>query len=1053
MNIEKHDKLNPLRKQLDYHIKESSDLIFDKWVIQLRDKFETKADPKIRYVSDCRKQGTDLVSIFFKVFLSGADCTSELLHPIFKRIWALDYSISDFFAETECLRAAFFQYLGSANTLSKEELFYGFKIINQEINELFSKVLNECSLLFEHIAENSKTGFCHTDSEGRITFANREMLHLSGRESLTGYALEDLFNGDEKNFVRVALQQNSQFSKDLRALSLKSENGRTIPVGIEIGPVTIKDEYKGGYAHITNISKPVELQNKIFDRALMGIIKLDLKGNITFANKSMLQLVGMENWRNRSVKGILPNRETWDLVKKKLGERIIDGHSDEYDLIIKRVTDQQQIPVKVSAFPETDLSGKRIIGSFAIIRNIVADKIHQHIETHRNENALLEAVAEELRVLIPFDLMAVSEYSADMHHLRSFFSFSPGSKPTWERRWWKMTPARIKWANQQEVIIVDDLDTFFRQNEWKNLREEPDIKWLFKNGFCSFLFYPITMKNKLVAAVTLMIKSCNVYQEHHKALIERKLPLDMAVHMALYYHQKREMAFATKIIGYISGAGSNVWEIRNVIVNQLADHYDWESVSLFKIDEIRKKIVLLDQAAVDEKFQFPNEFEQDLNEGVLGYVFRKKEIVNIGDVYNDPKFKNVYCAAIQGKVIRSELCLPIKFGEVQWLLNVEASHINAFSKEEERAIQRLVDEVQRFFEKSWLSHFLEASLGATSDAILVVNSAAEIVQANPAAIDTFDIEIMEEPDSNHDMRAIHKPGSIARVTPKPLRDLFHKPAEADGLVKTRQASKTSVTLKTGDGDTIPMLLSSVDLNDDFGYFIVAAADLSAQKRVEEIENLGKVFFEIGIQTKTPLSLAYGWLSRLKRQMPKSGRAHETLDKVVRQLGKLELTYNRLVLYSADQDALPYNGILLDIAEVLDEVRADLPKTETEKINWQYPKGDLHVHGDLFQLRFCFETLLSHLLRFVPQDSQIGLRVIRENDDLSAEFSGWRPQNQPQINETETTRTALAKALLDMAFGEKVIRTFIIDNHGGKFWEPVQDGEAVTFRFTLPLVED
>jgi PAS domain S-box-containing protein len=1052
MQKAKQAHFRTLQPKLADLIRQGSDIVFDKWSWMLRERFGAGSEQKVLEVSESRKEGTDLLSIFTGILLSEVDCDSKVLQPIFKKIWSLDYSISDFFTETACLKDALSQYLQSVDTLAEKELLYGVELLSREVNQLFSKVLNECSLLFEHIAENSKTGFCQTDTEGRITFANREMHRLSGRPSLIGVALEDLFDGGGKDFVRNALRQDSKNSQDLRSLFLKPDNGQAIPVGIEIGPVVIDGQYRGGYAHITDISKHVELQNRIFDRALMGIIKLDLKGNITFANKSMLQLVGLEDWRNRSVQSFLPDQETWDLVKQKLGERIVGGQSDEYELNIRRVSDQQLVPVKVSAFPETDLSGKRIIGSFAIVHSIVSDKIHQHIETLRNENALLEAVAGELRVLIPFDLMSVSEYSTDLQHIRSFFLFVYGAKPTWERRWWEMTPARNRWARQEDVIIVDDLDTFFQQSEWEGLREEPDIQWLFQQGFRSFVFYPITRDNRLVAAVSLMTKSKGVYREHHKALI-KNLPLDMAVHMALYYHQKREMTFISGLIGYISGAGSDVKQIRRVIVKQVAEHYDWKSVALYKVDKKRGKICLLEQSISSGKYKLPENYEQDVSEGVLGYVYRKGTLVNIGDVTTDPEFKDIYKAAINGGGIRSELCLPINFGEVQWLLNVEDSHINAFSKEEENAIARVMDEVQGFFEKSWLSHFLEASLGATSDTVFVVDGSANIVQANPAAIEMFDIEVAEKPEQNRDAGAGPRGGAIARVTPKPLLELFSDPEGGARIARTGQVPQTAVTLKRADGGTIPVLLSSVDLQEDFGYLIFAAADLSAQKRVEEIENLGKVFFEIATQTKTPLSLAYGWLSRLKRQMPGGGQARETLDKVVRQLGKLELTYNRLVLYAADQEAMPYNGLLLDIAEVLEGLCEELPEAEAEKISWPEPEKGLYVYGDLFQLRFCFETILAHLLRFVPQESKIGLRVFREGNGLVAEFRGWHPQPLPRPGTGGKPQTALARALVDMAFGEKVIRSFIIDNHGGTYEAPEQTGDVVLFRFTLPLVED
>jgi PAS domain-containing protein len=402
--------------------------------------------------------------------------------------------------------------------------------------------------------------------------------------------------------------------------------------------------------------------------------------------------------------------------------------------------------------------------------------------------------------------------------------------------------------------------------------------------------------------------------------------------------------------------------------------------------------------------------------------------------------------------MRSELCLPLKFGEVPWLLNIEDDQLNAFSTEEEKAVIRVMGEVCEFLEKSWLSHFLEASLATTTDAIIVSDGTARVTQANPAAVDMFDLKVIQRLRTETNEAPASQSQAIVRTEPKPIRALFVNPVEADNIIKNRRAPKTAIMTKRPSGGTRPVLLSMVDLQEDFGYTIFGAADLTVEKRLEEIENLGEIYLEIATQTKTPLSLACGWLNRLKRQMTEA-EERDTLDKVIRQLRKLEITYDRLALYAEDQKAIPFNPCLLDIAEVLDDVHDDMPASESDKINWQYPKGELLVVGDLFQLRFCFETILAHLLRFVPEDNKIDLTAVRKDRRVVTTINGWHPQKHWVSVETEREKqTDLAKALVDMAFGEIVIQKFI-DNHKGFYRPPVQSGETITFELTLDFAED
>lgn len=1051
MQTIKYAKLTTSGQEFYDYLQPGADVVFENWTDRLKETFGEAADLKMRYLLENKKNRKDLFSLFIKVLQGVSIDEGRDLGPLFKKVWSLDYSISDFFTEIACLESALSQYLRSHEELEGSKLADWLEVIYSNLNQLGAAVLKGCAQLFEHIAETSKMGFCQTDPDGRITFANLEMQRLVGKESLIGDTLEGLFEGDEKQIVHDAVHKDGHHQGELRQLSLRSATGDSTPVGVELGPVVIDGTYKGGYAHITDITRPVELQNKVFDQSLMGIIKLDHRGNVTFANKSMQQLVGTTDWRNRSVRDFLPDEKTWEMVQEKLAKRISIGKSEEYELEVKRLNDQKLIPVMVSAFPELDLSGNKVIGSFAMVRNILAEKIHRHIETYRDENSLLTAVAAELSLMVPFDLMAVSEYSSDLRHARTFFSLKPDTKPTWERRWWELTPARIKWASQNDVIIVDNLDEFFSQPDWVDLREEPDIQWVFKEGFSCFIYYPIFGDNRLVAALSLMTKTHCAYDEHYKDLIKR-LPIDMAIQMALYYHHKREMKFVSDLIRCISSAGSSVKEISRVIVEMIADYYDWSSVSLYKINKQRGKLCLLKQAASKGNYKLPEGYKQDIDTGVLGYVCRKGEMLNIGDVTTDPKFKKIYIPAVKGGQMRSELCLPLKFGEIPWLLNIEDIQVNAFSTEEVKAIKSVMGEVSEFLEKSWLSHFLEASLATTTDAIIVSDSTAMVVQANPSAAEMFDIDVLQGLETEMGDGPASDSPAIVRVKPKPIRELFVNPVEADNIIKNRQAPKTALMVKKPSGGTRPVLLSMVDLQEDFGYTVFGAADLTTQKRLEEIENLGDIYLEIATQTKTPLFLAYGWLNRLKRQMP-AVEERDALDKVIRQLRKLEITYDRLALYADDQSAMPFNPCLLDITEVLEDVRNDLPASDADKVNWQYSKGDLFVNGDLFQLRFCVETVLAYLLRFVPEENQITLKTFRKGAELVTAISGWHPpKHRVNVEIEREKQTDLAKALVDMAFGEKVIKKFIA-NHNGFYLPPEQVGDTIRFELNLPLAEE
>jgi signal transduction histidine kinase len=182
-----------------------------------------------------------------------------------------------------------------------------------------------------------------------------------------------------------------------------------------------------------------------------------------------------------------------------------------------------------------------------------------------------------------------------------------------------------------------------------------------------------------------------------------------------------------------------------------------------------------------------------------------------------------------------------------------------------------------------------------------------------------------------------------------------------------------VALKRKDGTAAAVLLSASPLPQALGGAVFLARDLSLAKRLHELEYLGRVHRELAIQTKTPLSLAFSWLRTLRDKDP------EVVDKITKELQKVELTYDRLALYEQSEGVLPVNKILLDMSEVLRSVLDSLPEVERKKIDDKMDPDLPWVRADYFQLTFCVRTIISYLIRFVPETGCIDFLLHRQND--------------------------------------------------------------------------
>jgi PAS domain S-box-containing protein len=661
--------------------------IHNDWFERLERRFSGSASRKMTFLQTNRVAGEDLFNLLLNWMKQQIEPSPGTYQALFRKIRSLDYSISDFINEAFCLEQSLEHFLRSFTGLSDRQALDGMTLVRRMINEIIGHVLVECTRIFEYVAETSKCAFCQTDSDGLIVFANRAMEELVEERSLIGKSLSDYFKMEEQQSVQNAVTSGEAAEIGIHRLTVRSARGRQTIVGAEIGPVIIDNIYRGGYAHITDISLAEIQHHQLYDRCPLGIVNLNRRGDIVFANKSMLQMINMEDYRGVSVFDILPDDKAQQLVREQLDSRF-EWKSDEYSLELMRAGDGARLPVMVSAFPQTDLSSSCVIGSYAILRSQVGRRMHYHIENNHDETELLNAVMKELALVIPYDFVSVSKYSSDRKFTCSIFSLDIATEHVWQRRWWKLTPGQIKWAEKDDAFLVKDLVAFFEQPDWSDMKGEIDLESFLKEGYCSSIFFPIIQDRRLVAAVSLMSKSDKTFKEHHLQLLNN-LPIKSAVYMALYYNKRREKTMVTELIMKLTVEGNNLNRIASVIVASVSEYFKRQSVSIFKLNKRSSTIQFIDQAETEAKYMINTGYEQTIEEGVLGYVSQHRMVENIGDIQNDERFRKIYKNPLRGVTLRSELCIPIAFGGTLWLLNIEDEQIGAFSDEEEEELTRV----------------------------------------------------------------------------------------------------------------------------------------------------------------------------------------------------------------------------------------------------------------------------------------------------------------------------------------------------------------------------
>ena len=1005
------------------------------WLDQLKKEWGEDGSSKVALLAQEQENKRDLLSILIDQMSGNTENERKGRETVVARVRSENYSLDDFFIEMEYLENSTEEVLKRAGEGSEIQPLETLNHVRKRLGALLRATVQETSGVYEKIVMSGARGFCLFKADGTIVATNEEMKRLLGTRSATGRPLESFFDVRARALIRKMLSFEKSGKPRMCRSYLQTDRGTVTPVGAEIAPVTFHGEITGGYLCAVDLTSADRAEKEILDKFPVGVTKQTLKsGEFTYMNPAALRVLGLEGWEGKTLRDILPDDENYSKVSNQLERRHV-GLSDAYEIEVTRPADGKKTQLSIAAVPETDLHGE-VIGSVAIVRDLslekASDKIHNVIASSRNAPKMLTEIIQEVSEVIRFDRFIITQYSADMTHLRDFVSYDhTGNRIKSNIRWWPIPEVLMNTLKYAEVSHIDNLEEFLNQPGREVLKRMPEFVRLVEEGFRSSLRYPVVQQGKVVAGINLLSKKERTYGEDQETVV-KKLPLDKAVLMALHYEERRELKFRLNLVQKIVSASDDVRHVAETIVDELGAHYECEEIGLFRIDEKTRQISLLQQKARPESLPSPEPSVQALGEGVLGYVYSTGKAVNIPNIREDPFFSRIYKPGVKGVV--SELCLPIVIGDkVCWLLNIEDSRQNAFSKEEMDALLGIVQEIGNLLDRVWQHHFLLAILKSTSDLVFVTNRQGRISHPNPEATGALGY-------TQEEMAALE------------LKDILTDPEAArDAIEAPTYRTKESIKLRCKGGSLLPVLLSASELPEYFEGKVFVCKDVSVFERVKELDYLTKMYNEIAVQTQTPLSLAFGWIRRLGKETSDKEMA-DTLDKALKQLSKVEMTYRRLALYDKQEGVLPYTEMLLSISEVVDYVLSEFPESERNRIAENRQEKLPYLRGDLFQLTFCLEAILSFLLRYLPLDEKIDFRVFSEEDWVIMKLSGFLPPDRGP--EEFAAQKALSETIMQMALGDEVIKRFVVDNHKGKFYyRHSREGSQGVFWIHLPAARE
>lgn len=261
------------------------------------------------------------------------------------------------------------------------------------------------------------------------------------------------------------------------------------------------------------------------------------------------------------------------------------------------------------------------------------------------------------------------------------------------------------------------------------------------------------------------------------------------------------------------------------VCDMMVRAYGYHLTTVLLLDPVRRTLRLV-AASGSESGRLAPDYEQSIDEGIVGLVVRSRKLRLAQDVRKDKTFLNK-----NGLSTLAELCVPILLpsGAVLGVINTESNRINAFTETDVQVQVAAASEVAGAFEERRLMTALSDSerkfrrlFEESKDAIYVSTPEGRIVDANQAAVDLFGYRDHEE---------------FLRVDIG--RDLYEDPHDREDLIRALSArgfvKDVELRLRKRTGETIQVNASVTAVRDGSDEIVALQGilhDVTSQKEHE-----------------------------------------------------------------------------------------------------------------------------------------------------------------------------------------------------------------------------
>jgi PAS domain-containing protein len=397
--------------------------------------------------------------------------------------------------------------------------------------------------------------------------------------------------------------------------------------------------------------------------------------------------------------------------------------------------------------------------------------------------------------------------------------------------------------------------------------------------------------------------------------------------------------------------------------------------------------------------------------------------VVVGDRHGDSEEAKIF--EVVASETTSELCIPIRLrGRVLWILNLEDPRRNAFNQQEIATLLRIVSEIDATLDRLFQGLVLSQILEVLPEAVVLSNTSGSMLICNESARALFEIgESLKECNLSQFLLGPDLSAALSeKVSPT-------RSTEVKGLRDKRT----------------PVRMSKSLLPEEYDHVVLLLQDVTELRWETDVERLKAALAEAASQVRVPLSLISSFVQQIARKASDPVLA-ELASKSVRQLGRVELTYDRVFAsYDANQFPSRYS-VRVDIDRVLGHILDELPASDRKSVKVTPCDGSTFVLAEPYRLLFALESMLSYLLRSRADSNQIALRVFKpDSSHVEIAMTGRVEPADPSGDLEKMVEATRAQ----IALGGDSIRRIASESNGTFTREQKPNGrERLTMRLQL-----